>query len=72
MKEEQQKIKKEIQTWIEKNQHQLSPNANSWQVDVFEKPENTDPTKPINIGRYNAELTQTDPFYKPYSKMHLL
>jgi hypothetical protein len=72
MKEKQQKIKQEIQTWIEKNQNQLSPSANSWQVEIVEKPENTVPLISIKLGKYNTEPTVTDPFYKPYSKMHLL
>ncbi|PIF46210.1 hypothetical protein CLU96_3234 [Chryseobacterium sp. 52] len=71
MKEEQEKIKLEIQSWIEENKYQLSPNTDTWSIEVYEN-EDAESPEPIQLGKYNAEVTSTDPFYKPYSKTFLL
>lgn len=72
MKEEEN-IKKEIKDWIEKNRSQLPLNVDSWEIQAYKKDLNIDPyTKPIQLGKYNAEILFSDPFYKPYSKMYTL
>ncbi|MBL3546641.1 MULTISPECIES: hypothetical protein [Chryseobacterium] len=72
MKEEQEKIKEKIQNWMAENKSQLSLNSDTWNIDVFENKKNTEFQKSLKLGKYNAELTESDPFYKPYSKMHIL
>lgn len=72
MKEED-KIKKEIKDWIEENRNQLPLNIDSWEIQVHKKdPDTVKQSKPIELGKYNAGITISDPFYKPYSKTFLL
>ncbi|CAH0171597.1 hypothetical protein [Chryseobacterium sp. Bi04] len=71
-KEEQEKIKEEIQTWMAENKSQLSLHSHTWNIDVFESKKNSDFQESLKLGKYNAELAEADPFYKPYSKMHIL
>ncbi|KMQ64843.1 hypothetical protein ACM46_11520 [Chryseobacterium angstadtii] len=72
MKKEQEKIKEEIQNWIEEKNTQLSPNAGTWHIEVYENTDDAEPQEPVKLGKYNAEVSSTNPFYKPYSKMFLL
>ncbi|MEY8760683.1 hypothetical protein [Chryseobacterium tongliaoense] len=71
MKEEQ--IKKEIKDWIEKNRNQLPLNVDSWEIHVYKKELDTiKQSKPIELGKYNAGIMISEPFYKPYSKAFIL
>ncbi|HCA09959.1 hypothetical protein [Chryseobacterium sp.] len=72
MKEED-KIKRKIKDWIEENRSQLPLNIDSWEIQVYKKdPDTVQQPKPIELGRYNAEIVISDPFYKPYSKTFIL
>lgn len=70
MKEEDT-IKEKVKAWLEENREHLPLNIDSWEITVTEN-KNTGQVKPINLGKYNAATLLTHPFYKPYSKMHLL
>ncbi|KXH84614.1 hypothetical protein [Chryseobacterium kwangjuense] len=72
MKKEQEKIKEELKNWIEENMPQLSPNAGTWHIEVYENTADAEPQEPIKLGRYDAEVPSSNPFYKPYSKMFVL
>ncbi len=69
---EENKIKEEIKTWIKENRGQLPLNASSWNIQVLKKEKGKNITNLIRLGKYNAEILTSDPFYKPYSKTSTL
>ncbi|MCT2563655.1 hypothetical protein [Chryseobacterium herbae] len=71
MKEEE-KIKEEIKNWIEDNRDELPLNVDSWNIQVFKNDKGIESAKPVKLGKYNAEILFSDPFYKPYSKTFIL
>lgn len=68
---EEDKIKEKIKTWIEENRDKLPLNIDSWNIQVFKREKSSRP-KTISLGKYNAEIIRSDPFYKPYSKTSIL
>ncbi|WP_165439454.1 hypothetical protein [Chryseobacterium phocaeense] len=65
------KIKEEIKKWIDDNRGSLPLNVDSWEIHVSRNKENKKPAS-IELGKYNARIMISDPFYKPYSKTFLL
>jgi len=69
---EEEKIKEEILNWINQNQNGLPLNVDHWQINVFQPKNNGEEKEAINLGKYDAALNVSHPFYKPYSKMFSL
>lgn len=71
MMKKEDKIKEEIKKWIDDNRGSLPLNVDSWEIHVSRNKENKKPAS-IKLGKYNARIMISDPFYKPYSKTFLL
>lgn len=71
MMKKEDKIKEEIKKWIDDNRSSLPLNIESWEMHVVSNREDRNPAN-IKLGRYNAEIMISDPFYKPYSKTFIL
>lgn len=63
-------LKERMRQWINDNRPKLPMNIDSWKVEVYNKEPGTDSPAPRTpLGKYNALLAVSAPFYKPYSKM---
>lgn len=72
MDAEKDLLKEKFKNWIILNSNNLPISAPFWDIEVFENtPESQDEILPdlISLGKYNAEIVKSTPFYKPISKI---
>lgn len=71
MMNEENKIREEIKKWIDRNRKYLPLNIDYWDVDIPQKrtEKETEKSKQLSFGKYNAIDVSTTAFYKPQSRM---
>ena len=65
------KIREEIKKWIEHNRKHLPLSIDYWDVDIPKKrtEKETEKSKQLSFGKYNASDVSTTAFYKPQSRI---
>ena len=68
---EKNKIAEDIKSWLLDNKARLPLNIDHWKLHVLENTPDENAST-VSLGKYNAELVQGIPFYKPYSKITII